>query len=173
MVRYAINQFIKAPEVRVILENGENLGVISREDALKKAAELKMDLVELVADITPPVCKIIDYKKFLYTEKQKKKKSIAGTKGKGGELKELRFRPVIGSGDLNSRIERARRWLAENNKVKFSLVFEGREFTHPEFGIVKFKDITTSLSDMGEPDGVVKRDGRNYSVTYLPIKVKK
>ncbi|MCX6783564.1 MAG: translation initiation factor IF-3 [candidate division WWE3 bacterium] len=173
MVRYAINQFIKAPEVRVILENGENLGVISRSEALAKAAEMKMDLVELVADITPPVCKIIDYKKFLYAEKQKKKKSIAGTKGRGGELKELRFRPVIGAGDLNSRIDRAHKWLAENNKVKFSLVFEGREFTHPEFGIVKFKDITIALADVGEPDDVVKRDGRNYSVTYSPLKLKK
>lgn len=166
VVRYAINQFIKAPQVRVILEDGENLGVISREEALKKAGEANKDLVQVVAEADPPVCKIIDYKKFLYNEKRKDKKAAAGGRNKGGELKELRFGPNIGIGDLNFRIKRAKEWLLENNKVKFSLHFSGREFTHPEVGLKKFVIITRALAEFGTAGDNPKQEGRMYSVTY-------
>jgi len=158
--------------MRVITEEGSNLGVLTREEALKSAAQQGKDLVLVVPESNPPVAKILDYKKFLYTENQKHKKSVAGSRGKGGELKELRFRPGIGQGDLDNRIRRAHEWLEENNKVKFTLQFQGREFTHPEVGLDKFPGITKELADAGSPEGEVKRDGKNYSLTYLPIKVK-
>ena len=170
VVRFAINQFIKAPELRVILESGENLGVITREEALKKASELGRDLVQVVADADPPVCKILDYKKFLYVEKQKQRKAAAGGRGKGGELKELWFGPRIGGGDLDFRIRRAHEWLAENNKVKFTLKFKGREVSHPEVGLQKFTQIIKELADVGEPDSLPSRMGMNWTLTFKPKK---
>lgn len=170
MVRFAINQFIKAPQVRVILDSGENLGVISREEALKKAAELGRDLVQIVAETDPPVCKILDYKKFLYTEKQKLRKSAAGAKGKGGELKELWFGPNIGVGDVAFRIRRAREWLLENNKVKFTLKLQGRQLAHPEVGLKKFDFIKKELADSGETEEGLSRLGNSYSLTFKPKK---
>lgn len=170
MVRFAINQYIKSPQVRVILENGENLGVMTREEALKKAAELGHDLVQVVSDTNPPVCKILDYKKFLYIEKQKHKKAVAGSRGHGGELKELRFGPRTGQGDIDFRIRRTREWLGENNKVKFTLQLRGRELAHPEVGLKKFDFITKEIADIGEPEGLPSRMGNSYSVTFKPRK---
>jgi len=172
VIRFAINQFIKASNVRVILDTGENLGVLTKEEALKKSQELGKDLVQIVPDIDPPICKILDYKKFLYLEKQKHKKSVAGSRGKGGELKELRFGPTIGKGDLDFRIKRASEWLKENNKVKFTVQFQGREASHPEVGLEKMRNVTKELAEFGAPDGVLKREGNRYSVTYVPVKPK-
>ena len=168
MIRFAINQFIKASSVRVILNTGENLGVLTKEAALKKAGELGKDLVQIVPDIDPPICKILDYKKFLYLEKQKHKKSVAGSRGKGGELKELRFGPTIGKGDLDFRIRRANEWLKESNKVKFTIQFKGREASHPEVGLEKMRTVTKELAEFGQPDGTLKREGNRYSITYIP-----
>lgn len=172
MVRFAINQYIKSPEVHVILENGENLGVLTREEALRKAGELGLDLVQVVADTTPPVCKILDYKKFLYVEKQKHKKAVAGGRGHGGELKELRFGPRTGQGDIDFRIRRTREWLGENNKVKFTLQMRGRELAHPEVGLKRFTEITKELADIGEPESLPSRMGNSYSMTFKPKKLK-
>jgi translation initiation factor IF-3 len=170
MLRFAINQFIKSPEVRVILENGENLGVMTRDEAIKRAQSAGRDLVLVVEEAKPPVCKILDYKKFLYVEKQRLRKAATSGRGRGGELKELRFGPRTGGGDIDFRIRRTREWLSENNKVKFTLQLRGRELAHPEVGLKKFDQITRELADIGEADGGVSKMGNSYSLTFKPKK---
>lgn len=161
-----INNKIRAREVRVIDQDGNNLGVISIQEALNKAREADMDLVEMSSGGGIPVCRIIDYNKYLYDQKAKAKKS----KTKKVDLKEFKIGPNTSEGDLRVRIDRGKEFLSQGNVVKYTVVFKGREAAFPEIGKTKLKIIESELSEVGKPDGDVKHMGKIMMLTISPKK---
>ena len=127
-----INHRIRVPEVRVVAEDGENLGVMATEDALKRAREKGLDLVEVNPKSMPPVCKILDFGKYKYEEKKKQRE--AKRKQTVVEVKEIKLRPKTDDHDLNVKVRAARKFIEGGNKVKVTCRFRGREITHPETG---------------------------------------
>ncbi|PIP04663.1 translation initiation factor IF-3 [candidate division WWE3 bacterium CG09_land_8_20_14_0_10_39_24] len=144
--RYLINHQIKAPEVRLITETGENLGVVKTYNALKRALEAELDLVEVSSGAVPPVCKILNFNKFQYQERLKERQS--NKKIVKTETKEFRFGPHIGENDLLNKAKRAEEFIKDKNKVKISVVFKGREKAHPEIGEEKIKKFIAQLGDL-------------------------
>lgn len=159
-----INDQVTAPEVRVVLADGSNLGVLSKADALAKARELELDLVEIAAGSKPPVCKIIDYKKFLFAKKKHERKAKSGSRK--SELKTFKFGPNIGEHDLSIRLTRAEEFLRKNNKVRFTIQFRGRQNVHPEIGFQLTKRIIESLSSISKVEAEPKKLG-NFLTTIL------
>ena len=139
---------------------------MSLDDALKKAREEEKDLVEVSPNSSPPVVRIIEYKKFLFEEKKKEKKAEKSRI----VLKELRFSPVIAENDLRIRVERAREFLKSGNQVKVNIYFRGREITHPEVGRGKLSQIIQLLADQGKPAAEPRWSGPTLSVVFSPIK---
>lgn len=136
---------IRAPEVRLIGEDGKQEGIVKVADALVKAKEAGLTLIEISATATPPVAKIVDFGKFRYQEEKKLRKQAKGVKG--GELKEVRFSPFIGQADYETRLKRVKEFLAEKNKVKVVVVFLGRQMGSKPFG---YKLIEKIKGDLGE-----------------------
>ncbi len=164
--RVRTNNQIRVPQVRVILEDGTSLGILSTYDALKKAKELGLDLVEVNAKASPPVCKILDYGKFKYEEK---KKAVAAKKNqKQVELKEITFRPNIDENDLNHKIAQAREFLLDSKKVQFTVRFAGREITHLDIGKEKLEMVIKSLSDIPVNISQTFLEGKKLSLTVSP-----
>ncbi len=145
---YRINYQIRVPQIRLIDFDGTQVGIVPLDVAQKKAQERRMDLVEIVPQSHPPVCKIMEYSKFKYDQSKKIKDSRK--KHKGGQLKEIRFRPHIGDHDLEVKLKHAREFLTENNKVRMTIIFMGREMTHLELGGLLFDKIKSKLSDVAE-----------------------
>jgi len=156
--RPRINQQIKAPKVRVIGQDGKQIGVLSLPEALKKANQQGLDLVEVAPQADPPVVRILDFKKYQFKKKQQEKS--ARREGKAPETKELRFGPNIGANDLQIRIERAREFLSVGNKVKITIQFKGRQISHPEIGFDKIRKIVQALSDVAQVEREPERKGR-------------
>src|SRR6187549_971374 len=125
-----INHRIRVPEVRVVAEDGSNLGVLSTEAALRRAQEVGLDLVEVNPKATPPVCKILDFGKFKYEEKKRQRE--AKRKQTVVEVKEIKLRPKTDDHDLETKVRAARRFIEAGNKVKFTVRFRGREIAHPQ-----------------------------------------
>lgn len=138
---YRLNQQIPASQLRVIDETGKQIGVMSKFDALRKANEVSLDLVEIAPKANPPVAKIIDFKKFLY-QMQKKKRQ---TKTKTGETKEVWLSPFIGEHDLSMRIEKGKDLLKDGGKLKIVVKFRGRELTKKQFGFEVVKKYIAGL----------------------------
>ncbi len=134
------------------------LGVISRNEAIRKAQSLGMDLVEMSPEPTPPVCKMLDFGKFKY--EAKKKKQLAKKKQKTVELKEIKLRPNIGDNDLQIKIKHIRKFLEEGHKVKITVRFRGREITHNELGIQLAQKILENIEDIGKGEVEPKIEGR-------------
>ncbi len=157
-----INEAIRASELRVIGVNGEQLGVMSRADALKAAEEAGLDLVEISAAASPPVVKIVDWGKFQYQkmkELQKNRKT-----NKQGELKQMRFGLKIGSGDLDIKLRKIRGFLAEGHKVRIQIFYRGREMAHKELGFEMIEKIITLLEDDAVLEQKPQMAGRNLSI---------
>src|SRR3954466_11913748 len=129
-IQIRVNHRIRVPEVRVVAEDGSNLGVLPTDQALKRAQEVGLDLVEVNPKGTPPVCKILDFGKYKYEEK--KKAAEAKRKQTVVEVKEVKLRPKTDDHDINFKFKAARRFLEAGHKVKFTVRFRGREITHPE-----------------------------------------
>ena len=129
----------------MILDDGENLGVIPTHEALKKAEELDLDLVIIAEKTNPPVAKILDFNKYLYEER--KKESAAKAKSKKSELKEFRFGPSIDEGDLMQRVGRAKEFIEDGNRVKFSVKMKGREAAHPQIAFEKINRVIKELAE--------------------------
>lgn len=165
---HRINKFITAKEVRLIGQDGEQLGVISIRDALAKAEELGLDLVEVAPGANPPVCKILDYGKFKY--KEQKKEAEARKNRSETTIKELRLRYRTDVGDMAIKLKRARQFLAEGDKVKFVMRFRGREAMYLELGKEKLAEIEESLADVATVDEKSPAVGRQIFVTFAPIK---
>lgn len=136
---------IYAPEVRLIGEDGKQAGVVKVTEALSKAKEAGLTLVEIAANAKPPIVKIVDFGKFRYAEEKKLRKQAKGSKG--GELKEIRFSPFIAQADYETRLKRVKEFLEEKNKVKIVVVFLGRQMGSKPFG---YKLIERIKGDLGE-----------------------
>jgi translation initiation factor IF-3 len=161
-----INDRIRAPRVRVVLANGDQLGVMSSREALAKAQSLGLDLVEIAAQADPPVCKIVDYGKYKYEQAKLKKnqKSKNATR-----MKEVKFRVGTGTHDYNIKMGRAEGFLDDGHKVRFILQFRGRENAHKDLGFVVMKKIVEDLKSMGQVDQEARLNGRAIGMTLSPL----
>ena len=157
-----INGQIRANELRVIGESGEQLGVMSRQDALKKAEEAGLDLVEISPNADPPVAKIVDWGKFQYQKMKEAQKNRRSNKQ--SELKQMRFGLKIGQGDLDIKLRKVREFLAEGHKVRIQVFFRGREMAHKELGFDMIKKIGTLLEEEAVFEHQPTMAGRNISV---------
>ncbi|KKU46726.1 MAG: Translation initiation factor IF-3 [Microgenomates group bacterium GW2011_GWC2_46_7] len=167
---YAVNQFIKATEMRVVDDTGKQIGVMTKAEALRIAGEKGVDLVEIAPMAKPPVCKVIDFKKFKYLEAKKDREGKAAS-GKV-EIKEIRFSPFIALGDMNSRLERIKDILSGGDRVKIVVKFTGRQITRVEFGHDLIKKILVSLEGIATADGVAKLQGKQLFLIINPTKKK-
>jgi translation initiation factor IF-3 len=160
-----VGNSIQAKQVRLIDQNGQMVGVVSIQEALTAARKANLDLVEISPNVSPPVCKILDYGKFKYEAKKKAHK--AKQNQKVTLIKEMRFRPNIGVGDLQTKTRLIRGFLQEGDKVKVSVVFRGRELTHTEIGIALAHKIIESLSDVGVPEVEPKMEGQSFVIMFV------
>lgn len=165
---YAVNQFIKATEMRVVDEAGKQIGLMSKTEALNIAHERGVDLVEIAPRALPPVGKIIDFKKFKYLEAKKDREGKAAS-GKV-EIKEIRFSPFIGQGDMDTRLARIKDILGDGDRVKIVVKFSGRQITRVEFGHDLIKKIMSSLEGIATADGVAKLQGKQLFLILNPNK---
>ena len=161
-----INSQIRSTEVRVILDDGEQLGVMKTQDAIDLAKNRAMDLVEIAPNNTPPVCKIISYGKFKYQEQ--KKKNEAKKKQKVMETKEVKIRPGTGIHDYEVKLRNAKKFIGEGNRVKFSLRFKGREMEHSILGINMLKRLKNDLIDLIRVEMEPKIEGRQAFLVVAP-----
>ncbi len=159
------NERIRATEVRCIGPNGEQLGIISTKDALEIAKARGMDLLEIAPMANPPVCRVVDYGKYLYEEakKQKQQKQVAS------KMKEVKMRPRIDDHDLFVKVRRAEMFLFNGNKVKITLMFRFRELEHPEFGFDAVKRLIEAVSSVGNVDSEPKLMGRSITAMLSPL----
>ena len=157
-----INEQIRDREVRLIGEDGEQLGIMSAREAMKIAQEAELDLVKIAPTAKPPVCKIIDYGKFRYEQSRKEKE--AKKKQKTVELKEVRLSPNIDTNDLNTKVNNARKFISKGNKVKVTLRFRGREMAHVQQSRHILDDFAELLTDIAVVEKPAKLEGRNMSM---------
>lgn len=157
-----INEQVRDREIRLIGENGEQLGIMSSKDAMKIAREANLDLVKIAPTAKPPVCKIIDYGKYRYELARKEKE--AKKKQKTVELKEVRLSPNIDTNDLNTKMNNARKFLEKGNKVKITLRFRGREMAHLGASKHILDDFAENLSDIATVEKPAKLEGRSMSI---------
>ena len=157
-----INEQIRDREVRVIGENGEQLGVMPTRDAMKLAEEAGVDLVKIAPTAKPPVCKIVDYGKFKYEQTRKEKE--ARKKQKTVEIKEIRLSPNIDTNDLNTKVNAARKFITKGDRVKITLRFRGREMAHMNNSKHILDDIAQALSDVAVVDNAPKVEGRSMTM---------
>ncbi|MBC7798303.1 MAG: translation initiation factor IF-3, partial [Pyrinomonadaceae bacterium] len=152
-----MNERIRVPSVRVVTEDGEQLGVMDTRDAIRRAREIGLDLVEVSPNAVPPVCKIIDYGKFQYEAKKRaneqKKKQVIVT------VKELKFRPATDDHDYDYRLKHAREWIAEGDKVRAAIAFRGREMAHRELGAKILERLMKDLGDVADVEVAPKMEG--------------
>ncbi len=160
-----VNEQIIAPQVRLILTTGENIGIISTREALKKAAEEGLDLIE-IAPGEFPVCKILDAGKYRY--EMQKRKAEAKKKQKVVEIKEIKFTPNIGDNDYGVKMRNAHRFLEEGNKVKFTLRFRGREMSYIDSGMEVLRRARVDLEDIAKVELEPKLDGRQMTMIVAP-----
>ncbi len=157
-----INEQIRDKEVRVIGENGEQLGVMTAKDAMKLAEDAELDLVKIAPTAKPPVCKIVDYGKFRYEQARKEKE--AKKKQKVIEVKEIRLSPNIDTNDLNTKISAAKKFIAKGDKVKITLRFRGREMAHMSSSKHILDDFAQSLADIAVVEKAPKVEGRSMTM---------
>ncbi|WP_460566725.1 translation initiation factor IF-3 [Hydrogenophaga aquatica] len=163
---HRLNREINAPEVRLTGPEGEAIGVVSLQEALRMAGDLDVDLVEIAAMAKPPVCRLIDYGKFKYAEQ--KKAAEAKAKQKVIEVKEIKFRPGTDEGDYNIKMRNVRRFLEDGDKCKITLRFRGREITHQELGLALLNRIRDELGDSIVVEQFPKLEGRQMIMMIAP-----
>jgi translation initiation factor IF-3 len=161
-----INDRIRVPQVRVIAENGDQLGIMNTREAVTLARGQGLDLVEVAATADPPVCRIIDFGKFTY--EQKKKASEAKKKQVVITVKEVKFRPGTDDHDYNFKMKHARDWLGEGDKVKATIFFRGREITHRELGAELLGRLEKDLSEVAEVEQRPKMEGNQMFLIFAP-----
>ena len=166
-----INAEIRAPELRVIDEKGLMLGVMSKADALKKAEELAVDLIEIAPKAVPPVAKLIEFGKYRYIEE--KKERAQKKKAKAAELKEVRLSPFIAEGDYMTRVRRMDKFLKDGHKVRVVIVFKGRHMDSRPRGYTLMREVLDSVSHEVSIDMEPKFLGRHLAMVISPLKKKK
>ena len=165
---YKINQYISAPEIRLIDEDAKQIGVVSITEARRMSQETGLDLVEVAPLAKPPVVKLIEFTKFKYQEAKKLKAEKKGIKG--GEMKEVQMTPFISDNDYDTGIKKSIRFLTTGNKVKLSIKFQGRQIQRKEFGYTLIEKFKTDLKDYGSPEGEAKLIGKRLLFTLAPTK---
>jgi len=163
-----INRAIRAREVRVVDDEGEQLGILSLEEALNAAAERGLDLVEVSPSAVPPVCRIMDYGKYKY--QASKRAAEAKKKTAKVELKEVKMRPKTEEHDFQFKLKNAKRFLEAGNKVKVTIMFRGREVTHPEFGQKLLNRVAEELKELATVEAMPRMAGRFMSMVLAPVK---
>jgi translation initiation factor IF-3 len=167
---YRINEDIRVREVRLIGPDGGNVGVVPIEEALRVAQEADLDLVEVAPNSDPPVCRVLDYGKFLY-EKAKKDREARKAQTKV-EIKEVRLRPKTSEHHRSFKVRDARRWLTEGKKVRVRIRFRGREIHYPEIALQDLQGIAEELSDVGVIEQAPMMEGRTMLMMLSPAKAK-
>ncbi len=167
---HRINNFIRASTVRLVGENVP-MGVYPLADALKIAQQLELDLVEISPQADPPVCKVVEYNKFLYDKKRKEKEMKA--KSKSAELKEIRFTPGTDDHDFDFKARHAEKFLQDGNKVKAYVQFKGRAIMFKERGELVLLKFAERLADFGQPEGLPKLEGKRMLMIVAPKTQKK
>jgi translation initiation factor IF-3 len=163
-----LNDEIDVREVRLIGADGEQIGIISTYDALAKAEALEMDLVEIAPDSKPPVCRLMNYGKFLFDKK--KEKQVAKKKQKQVQIKEVKFRPGTDDGDYQVKLRNLVRFLEDGDKAKITMRFRGREHAHRELGLEFLRRIETDLADYGSVEQQPLMEGRQMVMLVAPKK---
>lgn len=169
--QFVVNEQISVKELRVVSADGDQLGIMSRREALDKADELGLDLVLIAATANPPVARIIDYNKYKF-EVSKKQKEIKKNQ-KITELKELRFSLTIDIGDINIKVKKAKEFIEDGNKVKFSIKLRGRENEHPELAVEKLNSMYESLKEISQLELKPNQEGRFINMIIAPLPTKK
>lgn len=165
---FRMNEQITNPQVRLILANGENVGIISIKEALIKARDEGLDLIEIAPNAEFPVCKILDAGKYRY--EMQKRKAEAKKKQKVVEIKEIKFTPNIGDNDYSIKMRAAKRFLESGNKVKFTLRFRGREMSYIDSGSEVLKRAKSDLEGIAKVEQEAKLEGRQMGMLVAPTK---
>ena len=162
---------IKCKEVRLVGEKGEQLGIMALYQAREVAKKRHLDLVEVAATAVPPVCRLMDYGKYKYEQTKKDREARKGSKV--SILKEVRMRPKIGRHDFEAKTRLARRQLESGDKVKLTIMFRGRENTHPELGLRLLKEVSELVSDVASIESQPSRIGSRLHIILLPRSIQK
>lgn len=167
--RVRVNEQIRISPIRLIDDEGEQVGIVSLDDARERAADKGLDLVEVAPEARPPVCKLMDYGKFKYEaaraarEARKKQHTI--------QVKEVKFRPGIEDHDYDFKLRHAKRFIDEGNKVKLTMMFRGRQVTHPELGLEVLNRVVGELGDLVKVESKPSFEGRTMSMVLAPTKI--
>lgn len=161
-----INDRIRVPEVRLVGPNGEQVGIVRIEDALRLAEEADLDLVEVAAQARPPVCKLMDYGKFKYERAQKARESRRNQQQT--VVKEQKLRPKIDAHDYETKKRNVERFLEAGHKVKVTIMFRGREQSRPELGFRLLRQLAEDVEGVGSVETSAKQDGRNMTMVLAP-----
>lgn len=164
--RLRVNETIRSPEVFLVDENNEKVGIIDSNTARNRALDAGLDLVEVAPNADPPVCRIMDYGKWKY--QQRKKEQKAKSHSKQSELKEVRLRPKIDEHDLLIKINKALQFLNEGHKVQFTMLFRGREMAHRELGMDVMQDVIARLAEAGKVETPPRMMGRRMTMMLSP-----
>jgi translation initiation factor IF-3 len=163
-----INDRIRVPEVRLIGEDGKQIGVIKTDEALRYAQERDLDLVEVAPEARPPVCRVLDYSKYKYEQAQKQK--AARKHQQQITIREIKFRPKIAQRDYDTKKGHVARFLRHKDKVKITIMFRGREVTHPERGTALLERLAEELNELAVVEQAPSQDGRNMTMMLAPSK---
>ena len=165
-----VNERIGVPQVRLIDEDGQQVGVVERDEALQYARDRDLDLVEVAPQARPPVCRVLDYSKYKYEQEQKQK--AARRHQKSITVREIKLRPKIATNDYETKKGHVERFLRHQDKVKVTIMFRGRETTHPERGERLLLQLADELSDVGTIEQRPNLDGRNMTMMLAPVRPK-
>ena len=163
-----LNDDITYEQIRLVSDSGEQLGILSPDEARKIAEERGMDLVEIAPNAEPPVCRLMDYGKYLYASAKKKQESKK--KQKQITVKEIKFRPGTDIGDYDIKVRNLTKFLDAGNKVKVTLRFRGREMAHQELGMEMLKRVEEDLKEIGIVEQMPKMEGRQMVMVLAPLK---
>jgi translation initiation factor IF-3 len=162
------NERIRAREVRLIASDGKQIGIVSRDEALKAAKETGLDLIEISGNTNPPICRILDYGKYMYEESKRKKENKAKA-ASSSKIKEVKFRVRTEEHDYLTKLRHGEEFLYKGNKLKLSLMFRGGENEHKNLGIEVVAKAAEDLSHVGQADGTPKLSGRHVNLIMSPL----
>jgi translation initiation factor IF-3 len=161
-----VNEYIRSPEVRVIDSDGRQARIMSAREALALAQSRGLDLVEVAPTAQPPVCRVMDFDKYRYT--QKKKAHDSRRSATASAVKEVKMGARTDKHDLEFKVKHVRRFVEDGQRVKVSVFFRGREITHPELGQAILAQVLNLVQDIAQPEGTARMEGRNMSVLLTP-----
>ena len=163
-----INERIRVPEVRLIDENGQQVGIMKTSEAIRYAESRELDLVEVAPDAKPPVCRVLDYSKYKYEQNQKQK--AARKHQQQINVREIKFRPKIAQHDYETKRGHVERFLRGRDKVKVTIMFRGREMAHPERGKVLLRKVADEIAEFGTVEQQPNQEGRNMTMVVAPVR---